>query len=122
MTCWQDSRWDFKPARFFSQLRLMRASATGLVDPLQHFGVQSGLGCWQQWRYDFHLVPTYTTRSLLHYKLHGIGHSTFIKLNEGTGCSRDPLPNHKRISDLSQNFKNNPDLSQNLKIDQNYEG
>ena len=36
--------------------------------PLQHSDVQSGLRCWQQRRHDFHLVPTYTTRSVLYYR------------------------------------------------------
>ena len=65
MSCWQDSRWDSKPARFSSQLWQMRAVATGPAAPLQHSDVQSSVGCWQQRRYDFHLIPTCTTRSLL---------------------------------------------------------
>ena len=68
MSCWQDLRWDSKPSRFSSQLRQMRAFATGPAAPLQHSDVQSSLGCWQQRRYDFHLVPTCTTRSLLYYR------------------------------------------------------
>ena len=63
MSCWQDSRQDSNPARFFSQLWQMRAFATDPAAPPPHFDVQSCLGWWQQRKNDFHLVPTYT---LLH--------------------------------------------------------
>ena len=46
----------------------MRVFATAPAAPLQHSDVQCGLGCWQQKRFDFHLVSTYTTRSLLYYR------------------------------------------------------
>ena len=68
MSCHQDSRSDSNPARFCSQLWQMRAFAIGPAAPLQHSDVQSSQGCWQQRRYDFHLVPTCTTRSLLYYR------------------------------------------------------
>ena len=42
--------------------------ATGPAAPLQHSFVQSSLGCWQQRRFDFHLVPNCTTRSLLFHR------------------------------------------------------
>ena len=45
-----------------------RALATGSAAPLQHSNEQSGLGCWQQRRYEFHPVPKYKTRSLLYFR------------------------------------------------------
>ena len=44
------------------------STVTGPAAPLQHSKVQSGLGCWQQRNYDFHLVLADTTRSLPYYR------------------------------------------------------
>ena len=44
----------------------MRVFSNGSTASLQPPKVHCGLGCWQQRRYDFQLVPNHATKSLLY--------------------------------------------------------
>ena len=46
----------------------MSAFATCPAAPKQTSKLHSGLGCWQQRTYNFHLVPTHATNGFLYYR------------------------------------------------------
>ena len=99
-------RWDSTPARLSSQLWQMRACATDPAAPPQPSEVPSGPACWQQRRYDSHLVPTHATKSFLGRAGAGRkGECGSLETGQGDGkggegrvglllCLRVPAPAH----------------------------
>ena len=67
-SCWQDALWDSEPARFASQIWQLGQSIDGLASSLEPIEVQSGLGCWQHRRYDFHIPSSHVAQSFLYYQ------------------------------------------------------